>query len=206
MLAIAGGVWATPVLVTPFGPRDYSTFSASVWTSALNPTYGDGVDFGGTFMSQVFRLPDQTYLYIYQARNAGPSELARFNLMPFSSYIEAGYLTDAGAPAGFLPTDGKKPFQPSPWVYDVTYDAALAKPLLAYQFAGGESTGVAPGKHTAALYVISRDAPTLGEANMIDGGVSTVDAWVPVVPDPSTVLALLSGLGALAGLKIRKRR
>lgn len=60
---------------------------------------------------------------------------------------------------------------------------------------------------SSALLVIQTDAPSYGPAigNVIDGGVASVAALGPAVPEPSTIALVLGGLATLGVYRLRRR-
>ena len=193
VLVATGLAQAAPVLISPFEAKDFSNLAVTTpATSQMVSPYIYGTEFSGEVFSQAFNRVGGDYLYLYQANNVGASVLEIFGISPFFDLDEAGRLT-GNEPVGFL-SNGVAPA-------GSTYDAALDRPLISYNYPGYLGMYLDSGEHTSALYVLSSHSPTTGEAYVIDGGVVVVDAVVPV-PEPATLgLLLLGGLGAL-----RKRR
>lgn len=196
MLAVSAS--ADPATVDPFIGRDFSDFgTSSPATSLLISPYNYGGTFVGNIYSQTFVLPGGEYLYLYQAANTGPSILELMGVAPISGFAEAGYLTEV--PAGFL-EGGKTPLNYG-GVYAVMYDSDSK--LLTFNYSSFFGAHLNAGEHSVALCVRSPFAPTLGEAYVIDGGVAAADVWIPV-PEPSSMMVLLSGLAGLGMLKRRR--
>ena len=105
----------------------------------------------------------------------------------------AGYLS-GGEPTGFA-AGGYAPM----WM---TYDAGIPMPLIACNYPSGGGAHVPAGEHTVTIFVISENEPTLGEIYVIDSGVATVNAVVPI-PEPFALALLISG-SVLTGLRRRR--
>ena len=184
---------------------DFSDLGATtVATAIMESSYDYNGLFTGTVASQAFEITGGTYagdyVYLYQALNAGPSVLENIAISPFRNIVIdgsgaelAGYLTDE-EPAGFL-AGGHDPL----WM---TWDSAIPSPVVSCNYPSGALAHVPAGDHTVAIFIVSPNAPTTGEIYVIDSGVATVDAVVPI-PEPLTFGLLILG-SVLTGL--RKRR
>jgi len=193
LVILSGGLaQATPVLISPFEEKDFLALGVTTSaTSLMVSPYLYGTDFSGTVVSQAFNRSGGGYLYLYQVKNDGASVLEVFGIRPFFGLDEAGLLTD-NEPVGFL-SDGVAPA-------GSTYDAALDTPLISHNYPGYLELYLGSGEHTSALYVLSSNSPTTGEAYVIDGGVAIVDTFV-AIPEPATLGLLLIG-----GLALLRRR
>jgi len=188
---------AAPI-VLGLGQDDFNNLGVVGPASALVVSgYNYNNTFVGQVISQAFDLNDGNYLYLYQADNYGPSVLEVFALSPFYALDtnRAGYLT-ANEPAGFLSTvTGLAPA-------GATYDA-LQYPVVSYNYPSFMGAHVAPGQHTVGLYLVSPNAPTMGEGYVIDSGTAVVDVVVPI-PEPAAASLML--IGAVAMLVRRRRK
>jgi hypothetical protein len=171
--------------------------------------YQSGNAFFGTLTSAAYLLPDQRYLYLYQADNNGTSPMELLHLRPFSSLDTGhmGWLTDDNLPAGFL-AGGTTPLF-------VDYFPTEHGPTLSYLFSPAVP---ASGGRTPVLYLISSGPPMIGTGQLLDGGTATTAAWTAsavvssppppgLVPEPLTLLGMMAGMTILgAYLLARSRR
>jgi len=191
-LLTAGQALAIPMPV-PLTPEDYANLGVvGEETALVVSNYNYNNIFTGTVTSRAYELASGDYLYLYQADNAGPSVLEILALRPFYVINAAGYLT-ANEPAGFL-AGGDVPL-------GMTWDQVVQN--VSYNYPSWMGAHVAPGDHTASLYIVSPHKPTIGEAYVIDSGTAVAEVVVPV-PEP-TALALVV-LGAAAVVARRRRR
>ena len=197
MVALLAAPASAAPIVLGLDQEDFTNLGVVGPASALVVSgYNYNNTFTGQVISQAFELNDGNYLYLYQADNYGPSVLEVFALSPFYGVDtnRAGYLT-ANEPTGFLPTaTGLAPAGAS-------YDALLY-PVVSYNYPSFMGAHVPPGQHTAGLYLVSPNAPTLGEGYVIDSGTAVVDV---VIPTPEPAAASLMLIGGVAVL-IRSRR
>jgi len=196
IMGLAGDALAAPIVVT-MEPEDFASLDVTGEASELVVSHYDyGSVFLGEVISRAFDLDSGEYLYLYQADNDGPSVLEILAICPFYEISSAGWLT-GGEPAGFL-AGGLVPL-------GMTYDADLVEPNMSYNYPSFLAGHVPAGEHTAALYVISPNAPTIGEAFVIDSGVATVPV-VSTIPEPVSLGLLALGLGGLMAGRWRGRR
>jgi len=188
---------AVPIVVPQdamdFGDLDVAASAAGPLVSFYN--YND--TFTGQVISQTFLRNDGTYLYLYQADNFGPSVLEILAVSPFFDLdqTQAGALT-GGEPVAFL-IGGLD-------TLGMTYDPDVPLPNVSYNYPSWLGAHVPAGEHTKVLYLVSPNAPTSGEAYVIDSGTAVVEVFVPV-PEPSVVGLLALG-GVFAVGRRRNRR
>ncbi len=115
-----------------------------------------------------------------------------------------GFTTDVG-----FRTDGATIGGPwvngSSFLFPATVDRGIAADTVGFTFI--PFSPIPPGL-TSPVLEIQTNAQNFaaGKANLIDGGVATVNAFQPVaVPEPATVLLFGGGLIALAGLRRFRR-
>ncbi len=185
--------------------KDFSDLGATTAATAIMArSYDYNGLFTGTVTSQAFEITSGTYtgedVYLYQADNAGPSVLENMAISPFRTITQdgggnevAGRLTDE-EPAGFL-DGGRNPL----WM---TWDSAIPSPVVSFNYPSGAAAHVPAGEHTVTLFIVSPNAPTTGEIYVIDSGVATVEAVVPI-PEPLTIGLLILG-SVLTGLRRRR--
>lgn len=134
--------------------------------------------------------------FVYTLENdgvSGPNSIGRLSISDWNSFaLDGSY--QIPVPAGD--------------VAPATIDRNPSGDVVGFNFvpiAGDPASGfLVPGTTSAAL-VIQTDAPAYvggAFASMIDGGAITIDTFVPV-PEPSTVILLLTGL---AGASVFARR
>jgi len=202
MSLILSAVWADPVPVTPFAGQDFSTFGVTgANTSLMASPFSYGSLFSGTFYSQVFDLSDGEFLYLYQAHNAGKSVLEVINVSNMYDITSAGFL-NANEPTGFT-AGGQKPYKTLAGDYAVTYDV-VADGSVSYGYYTFLGASIKTGNNSTVLFIKSSNAPVIGEVYLIDTGVAVCSAFVTAVPEPSSIIALVGGLGSL--LAFRRRR
>lgn len=148
--------------------------------------------FTGQVVSQAFELASGDYLYLYQADNFGPSVLEIMAVSPFHSVLESGYLLTGSEPDGFL-AGGLRPI-------GATYDAGVPSPVVSYNYPSFFGAHIPAGQHGRTMYLISANAPAMGEAFVINSGTAVTDVVVPI-PEPATI-----GLLALGGVLLMVRR
>jgi hypothetical protein len=166
----------------------------------INPTFSTTLGTThGIIASEVFRNPTTGFLdFVYQISNDATSldALFRGTATDFSSLQgthvpDVGYTTNGSGLAGAHFVNGT--------VQPTTVDRLNSSgDTVGFNFT---TLGTLMPGATSLVLVIETDATgfTLGHFSVIDGGVATVDAWEPVVPDGGTTVALL-GI-ALAGLE-----
>jgi len=186
---------AVPIVKTLTPAALADLVGANTPLDTMEEPYNYNNAFTGEVISQAYELDGGGYLYLYQAVNNGPSVLEVMALSPFWSLQGQGYLTGA-VPSPFV-AGGDVPYNSS-----MTYDADVPSPTVSFNYPSVLGGHVLPGGNTVVLYVISDNAPTVGEAYVIDSGTAITDAVVPT-PEPAS-LALLAGGGLL--LVLRRRR
>lgn len=192
---LARGRATMPVVISDLHQKDFSEFDViAPATEQVISTYPFGGGSNGTIVSQAFALRNGKYLYLYQVDNDGPLPIEVLGISPFYAPDDLGIIIGE-VPMGFL-ADGLLPGC-------ISYDSELNNPLLAYQYPTDAGADIPAGEHSAILYVISPNAPSDGDAFLIDQGPDTVDAIV-AVPEPSMVILLITG--GLVLLRLNKKQ
>jgi len=202
MAGVTGLCPAVPVMV-PLVGKDFDALGAGgPATAVVSAPFNYSDQFTGIVFSQAYELASSdSYLYLYQVENTGPTVLEVLGVCPFYQVEEAGYLT-ANQPVPFLDTTtGLTPYGPSG--PSMSYDVDLPKPVVSFNYPSVLGAHLPAGAHSVVLYLISPNPPISGDAYVIDGGALVVDAVV-TVPEPT--LTLLLGLGSLAVPSWRRRR
>lgn len=149
--------------------------------------------FSGTLKTEVISGDTSNALggltFIYTLTNdgvAGPNSIGRLSLSGLAPFgLDGSYQTPA---SGVAPASIDR--NPSGDVVGFNFVPLASDPATGF---------LAPGSSSAVL-VIQTDAEAYARGNfgsLIDGGVGTVDALIPV-PEPSTVALSLVGLAAAA--------
>ena len=153
--------------------------------------------------SQTFTNNEGEYLYLYQINNTGglsAQSIIRFTLSPYigsNSITLMGYL-NANIPGSFLVGD-----QVPLWG-DIDTSSG---PTIGFNFPVGNpyynvpDAYIGPGASSGVLFIKSLGSPQLVVGSIINGQVSTIPVYGPmVIPEPSTVLLL-----SLGGLTLLRR-
>jgi len=159
----------------------------------------------GTLASAVFQEAGGTLDFYYQVENdpTSATAIARETDTNFSgaASMAVGFRVDGSTLPGGVFVDGM--------VVPVTADLNGDGTVVGFSFNPPDGAKILPGT-TSSVLVISTDATqfTNGFANVIDGGVATVDAYQPggAVPEPGSFFLLGGGLLGLAGISRRLRR
>lgn len=169
---------AVPVM-QPLVAKDFADLGAGApATGVVSEPFNYNDQFTGTVLSQAYELQQSdSYLYLYQVENAGPSVLEVLGVCPFYQIEEAGYLT-ANQPAPFLDTaTGLTPYgRTGP---SLSYDADLTKPVVSFNYPSVLGAHLPAGDHSVVLYLISPNSPVTGDAYVIDGGRWLWTRWSP---------------------------
>jgi len=192
VFTVSSGAIAIPMQI-PLVETDFAAMGVVAPASALivSPWDYNSV-FTGDVLSQAFELASGDYLYLYQAENHGPSVLEIMAISPFTDLVGSGYLLAGSEPAGFL-AGGLLPI-------GATYDAGVPSPVISYNYPSWMGAYIPAGAHGRTMYLVSPNAPTMGEAYIIDSGTAVTDVVVPL-PEPATM-----GLLALGGALLMVRR
>lgn len=187
------------VLIVPAGAEPDPVGATLVATSGPLPFVVPG-SFSGTLTSSAYS-PDPSnplggYTFTYLITNDALS----------SNSI--GRMT-VGAFGGFL-TDGSWQ-TPAAGVAPASIDRNVSGDVIGFNFVpvpgGSPPTGFLVPGASSALLVVQTDAPSYAAstANLIDGGVTSVAALGPVVPEPSTIALVLGSLVTLGVYRLRRR-
>lgn len=199
--ASSGQVFAAPLPAGTalFGPSTEGDPVGGTSLTSITAGFSVASAFSGTLKSEVISGDTSNPLggltFIYTLSNdgvAGPNSIGRLSLAGLSPFaIDASYQT---------PTSDVAP---------ASVDRNPSGDVVGFNFvplATDPATGfLAPGS-SSALLVLQTDAVSFARGNfgsLIDGGVGTVDALIPV-PEPSTVALSLIGLAAAAVLARRR--
>jgi hypothetical protein len=174
-----------------------STLAASA-SGALDSAAGPG-DFTGTFLEQVWHDTANTFgsgdlTWIITATNDSTSTNSLEHVTA-SSF--AGFLTDVGIGSGA----GDHPDsvdRATPGVISFNFGTSATDPLAGF---------ISPGGTSPKLFIETNATSfTAGHLAAIDGGTATVDAFAPIVPEPSTWVMMGLGFGLLGLAAIRRGR
>lgn len=177
-------------LVTTVSPSSKLTFTlgTSVFSDPNNPFGAGDLDF-------VYQLTNST------CTNPGSTGCDNINRMTATDFT--GFKTDAGY---FTPGTVVGPFTADGTQVPQQVDRLTAD-VVGFTFNGGPfPQPIAPGQKSVFL-VIKTDATqfTSGKANIIDGTVSSVNAFAPTVPEPSLGWLLGGAMLAMAGFRRFRR-
>jgi hypothetical protein len=161
-----------------------------------------GGNLTATVYSQAYTGANGLYAYLYQVVNAGAAGAAsveEFTVWPFygtDPYTAVlGYLT-GGVPTGFLP-GGE-----NPWSKAGVDATTTGGPTFSFNYQQIFDNSIAPGDHSAVMYVICSQSPDQIMGNVIDGSVATGSVVGPL-PEPATLsLLVLGGMGLI----LRRRK
>jgi hypothetical protein len=158
----------------------------------------------GTYVSAVFSEGGGTLDFYYQLVSSSNSidGIARATDTNFAGFLtQVGFRTDGGSLLGGLFTNGTVP--------PVTADRGFGGDVVGFNFQPPVSAEILPGQ-TSLVFVISTNATnfTSGNLSIIDGGVVTVSAFAPAVPEPESIGLLAIGLLVLGAVhpRIHRRR
>ncbi len=196
--ALLACVMALPASAAALAPGDalfgeVVTLPVGAPVATLTSGFSSG-SFSGSLTSDVYD-EDGELTFVYTLTNdgvSGPNSIGRLSISEFFGFDigEAGYTVAAGT------------------VAPASIDRNPAGDVVGFNFVPVVTipdTGfLAPSKTSAYLVLRTNatDHKTGGFASLIDGGVATTDAIVPV-PEPSTVVLSLIGV---AGAAIFARR
>jgi len=194
--------------------------SGTILASRTLAFLGTNPNFHGTVTEAVIRDVTTGLLdFVYQVHTDATATIGavRFTTNPFAATVNIG-----APPQGTVVPDGPTAFGAGfTTVLNATLTAAgfttttagssppaadRTSTTIGFQRTSG--TELPPGAFGNILFVRT-DATAfadIGKLDLIDGSIAEINAWVPVaVPEPSTVMAALSGL-ALCGLAGWRRR
>ena len=157
----------------------------------------------GTLRTAVFRESSGTLDFYYQVSNDASSKtsIGRESNTFFDGFLTSvGFRTDGSSDAMLAPAG----FANGTMAPDLTDRNAG---VIGFNFSLVVTDKIAPGE-TSNILIISTNAMnyTKGNAELLDGGATTVAAFQPTsVPEPTTMALLGGGLLALAGIRRYRR-
>lgn len=177
-----------------FGPLPGATLLASLNTGSVTST-GGKITFD--LVAAVYSDPSNPFGagdldFVYQVTNSAASldSIGRLTAIDFTGFqTDVGFTATGSAIPGGLFVDGTQAPQ--------LVDRGLSGDTVGFGYNSIASSTFLPGTTSTAL-IIETNATMFapGHFNVIDGGVSTVSAFQPSVPDSGTT-ALLLGLGVI---------
>lgn len=150
--------------------------------------------------SNIFGAGDLAFVYQVMNSSTSPDSVGRVTGIDFTGFqTDVGYTATGSTLPGGMFVDGTV----TPQLVDRVH-----ADVVGFSFNAPLTLLIGPGD-TSVVLVVETDATnyTAGHANVIDGGVSTVDAFQPAsgVPEPATMGLFGAGMLALAGIR-RSRR
>lgn len=180
---------------------------ATLLASDATPWVDTTSTMSGTLDAAVFADPSNAFCagcldFVYQVSdNAGSTDsVGRLTAINFTGWLtDVGFITNGSGLPGGLFVDGT--------IAPELVDRSSAGDVVGFSFNAPLFDEVPPGV-TSTVLVIETNATqfTAGDANLIDGGVTTVSAFEPstavAVPEPASWALMIAGLGAI-GLSLR---
>jgi hypothetical protein len=193
---------ASAVIIAPGGsgsPDIFTGIPGGTLLASINsgPIVSSNGKITFTLVGAVYSDPSNTFGandldFVYQVQNSANSVdgVARTTAIDFTGFMtDVGFITSGSSLPGALFTDGA--------VAPVTVDRSLSGDTVGFSFNPPVGAEIQPGQ-TSNVLIIQTNATLFaaGKFNVIDGGVSTVDAFQPTaIPESSTTI--LMGLGMI---------
>lgn len=199
--ATSANAAALPAGTALFGPSTETDPVGGTVVATLTDAFSAAGAFSGTLTTTVISGDTSNTLggltFVYTLTNdgvSGPNSIGRLSLVDFGPFTLDGSYQIPVAAGNIAPASIDR--NPSGDVVGFNFIPVATDPATGF---------LSPGKTSAAI-VIQTDATAFaqgGFGSLIDGGVATVDAIVPV-PEPSTIALLFAGLAG-AALVARRR-
>lgn len=210
-MACVGTSQATVLVPSTTAPPDVflAPGGATLLASLLTPWTNSTTTMSGTLDTAVFADPFNAFCagcldFMYQVSNSANSTdgIGRVTAINFTgSQTDVGFLLNGSALPGGLFVNGT--------VAPQLVDRSSAGDTIGFSFTAPLFEPVGAGA-TSTVLVIETNAKKFaaGNANIIDGGVTTVAAFEPVaaVPEPASWAMMIIGAGAIgSSLRLARR-
>ncbi len=192
---VHGAPLATGSVLIP-SSAEFDPVGGTVLSTLTVPFVAPGA-FSGTLTTEVISgdttntLGGLTFTYLITNDAGGTNSIGRMSVVDYD-----GFATDGNYQ---VPAGGVAP---------ASIDRNVSGDVIGFNFVPtplDPSTGFLTPGLSSALLVIQTDAPAFREsfANFIDGGVATTGTLAPV-PEPGTMILVLSALVTMGGFRLRR--